>query len=189
MAVRDPCCLFPREKLDPANCWGILSFADTHSIEGFLHTCDELIVNHFADVLLSGGFLQLPYKTVDYLLSSSTPHHYKGDAWNAIMKWINYDLESREIFLCETVPRLSLCKAIEAGIRSSFFGEKELAPINSFRWLWGKHWNDLKLIEKNQVIGRQQWIDQLERWSVNILWTRVKLILMGSKPIIFHIHQ
>ncbi|XP_063799202.1 kelch-like protein 17 isoform X3 [Pseudophryne corroboree] len=79
--VRDACCKFLLSQLDPSNCLGIRSFADTHSCSDLLKSAHKYVLQHFVEVSKTEEFMLLPLKQLmkcvrlpllsrDFLMSS-----------------------------------------------------------------------------------------------------------------------
>ncbi|XP_041130246.1 kelch-like protein 17 isoform X3 [Polyodon spathula] len=60
--VRDACCKFLLSQLDPSNCLGIRSFADTHSCSDLLKSAHKYVLQHFVEVSKTEEFMLLPLK-------------------------------------------------------------------------------------------------------------------------------
>ncbi len=50
--IQDVCCEFLKRQLDPSNCLGIRSFADTHACRDLLRVADKFTQHHFQEVSL-----------------------------------------------------------------------------------------------------------------------------------------
>lgn len=99
-AVQGWCCEFLIKQLDPANCLGVRSFADTHSCKELFQASDEYIRNNFSKVVQTEEFLLLSSKDVEDLVSESTLNvSGEEDVYNAVFRWIEYDITSRKKFL------------------------------------------------------------------------------------------
>ncbi|XP_015786349.1 kelch-like protein 17 isoform X2 [Tetranychus urticae] len=95
--VREACCKFLLRQLDPSNCLGIRQFADAHSCEELHQTSDKFVVENFPAVAKTEEFLLLPYSEVEDLISSNHLNiHDENEVYNAVIRWVKYDLKSRE---------------------------------------------------------------------------------------------
>lgn len=98
--VQKECCEFLKSQLDPTNCFGMRSFADTHSCKELYQLSDEYIKNNFTRVSLNEEFLLLSPKDVEDLISEPTLNvPGEEDVYNALIRWIKHDIKARERFL------------------------------------------------------------------------------------------
>lgn len=68
LGVQNACCEFLEQQLDPSNCLGIRSFAETHGCEELRQAAEKYILKHFVDLVDSEEFLQLTSEDVESLI-------------------------------------------------------------------------------------------------------------------------
>ena len=66
--VQSACCEFLEQQLDPSNCLGIKTFAETHSCEELRKAAEKYILKHFVNLVESEEFLQLSSEDVESLI-------------------------------------------------------------------------------------------------------------------------
>ncbi|XP_040283096.1 kelch-like protein 17 isoform X4 [Bufo bufo] len=104
--VRDACCKFLLSQLDPSNCLGIRSFADTHSCSDLLKSAHKYVLQHFVEVSKTEEFMLLPLKQVlDLISSDSLNVPSEEEVYRAVLNWIKHDVDGRR----QHVPRLMKC--------------------------------------------------------------------------------
>ncbi|XP_064156837.1 kelch-like protein 17 isoform X2 [Anguilla rostrata] len=104
--VRDACCKFLLSQLDPSNCLGIRSFADTHSCGDLLKSAHKYVLQHFVEVSKTEEFMLLPLKQVlDLVSSDSLNVPSEEEVYKAVLSWIKHDTDGRR----QHVPRLMKC--------------------------------------------------------------------------------
>uniref|UniRef100_A0A7E4VEQ1 BTB domain-containing protein n=1 Tax=Panagrellus redivivus TaxID=6233 RepID=A0A7E4VEQ1_PANRE len=105
------CCEFLKNHLDASNCLGIRSFADTHSCRELYRTADAFMRSKMEDILKCEEFLQLPTHILCEILSLDELDVTEEHAFNAVMRWIEFDQEKRLPDLSKILEhvRLSLC--------------------------------------------------------------------------------
>ncbi|XP_044133478.1 kelch-like protein 17 [Bufo gargarizans] len=104
--VRDACCKFLLSQLDPSNCLGIRSFADTHSCSDLLKSAHKYVLQHFVEVSKTEEFMLLPLKQVlDLISSDSLNVPSEEEVYRAVLNWVKHDVDGRR----QHVPRLMKC--------------------------------------------------------------------------------
>ncbi|MGH0121154.1 UNVERIFIED_CONTAM: hypothetical protein FKN15_046399 [Acipenser sinensis] len=104
--VRDACSKFLLSQLDPSNCLGIRSFADTHSCSDLLKSAHKYVLQHFVEVSKTEEFMLLPLKQVLDLISSDNLNvPSEEEVYRAVLCWVKHDIDSRR----QHVPRLMKC--------------------------------------------------------------------------------
>jgi kelch-like protein 12 len=68
--VQKACCEFLEHQLDPSNCLGIKSFAETHSCEELKSAAETFIHKHFTEIVKSEEFMTLDAKDIINLIKS-----------------------------------------------------------------------------------------------------------------------
>ena len=66
--VQKACCHFLEEQLDPSNCLGIKTFAETHGCEELRKAAEKYILKHFVELVDSEEFMQLDNEDVVSLI-------------------------------------------------------------------------------------------------------------------------
>ena len=97
--VRDACCNFLKQQLDPCNALGILLFADTHHCQDLVKTAESYVLLHFVHVSQTEEFLTLSIDRIKFLLSSEiliVEEEYH--IFNALINWVKFDIENRKQF-------------------------------------------------------------------------------------------
>eukprot|EP00102_Acyrthosiphon_pisum_P018706 XP_016655916.1 PREDICTED: ring canal kelch homolog [Acyrthosiphon pisum] len=95
--VNEACCEFLQKELHPANCLGIKTLADLHSSTKLLTRSELYIQQNFSEVVKGDEFLSLSSEEVVKLISSdelSVPSEEK--VVECVIRWVKYDLDSRE---------------------------------------------------------------------------------------------
>ncbi|KAK7112668.1 kelch-like protein 2 [Littorina saxatilis] len=95
--VRDACCEFLQSQLHPSNCIGICDFADLHACADLLNYSLTYIEQHFTEVVHYDEFLSLSAERVAKLISSDRlTVSCEEQVYEAVMSWVNHDLQNRE---------------------------------------------------------------------------------------------
>lgn len=99
-AVKDSCVEFLQERLHPNNCLGILNFAETFSCESLSQAADAYAVHNFKHVINSEEFFSLPVEEMAKLIAREDLNiRSEEQVFEAVMKWIQKDVEDRKVFL------------------------------------------------------------------------------------------
>lgn len=96
-SVIQACCRFIQERLTLDNCWGIRSLADKFDCRDMLNNVNKFIEESFTKVVRADEYLLLPRQEIAKLLDDDAivvPN--EEVVFEALMKWINYDLENRK---------------------------------------------------------------------------------------------
>ncbi|XP_060055792.1 kelch-like protein 17 isoform X4 [Erinaceus europaeus] len=124
--VRDACCKFLLSQLDPSNCLGIRSFADTHSCSDLLKAAHRYVLQHFVDVAKTEEFMLLPLKQVLELVSSDSLNvPSEEDVYRAVLSWVKHDVEARR----QHVPRLMKCVRLPLLSRDFLLGHVDAESL------------------------------------------------------------
>uniref|UniRef100_T1IJD8 Kelch-like protein diablo n=1 Tax=Strigamia maritima TaxID=126957 RepID=T1IJD8_STRMM len=108
-AVRDACCTFLLRQLDPTNCLGIRSFADTHACKELHHHSHRYALNNFQEVVQTEEFLILSAHEVEELISSDQLNvSSEENVYSAIIAWIKHDLPNRIQYTAQMVQHARL---------------------------------------------------------------------------------
>ena len=94
--IQQACCVFLKKQLDPTNCLGIKSFADTHACTELLRVADLFTLHNFQDVIDSEEFLLLPVEQLCELISSDELNVIsEEDVFTSVMKWVRFNISER----------------------------------------------------------------------------------------------
>ena len=107
--IQEACCEFLKKQLDPTNCLGIRSFADTHACSDLLRVADMFAHHNFQEVMESEEFLLLPQdQLIDILSSDELNVVSEEQVYNATMKWIRYNIPERKGKIAEVLQHVRL---------------------------------------------------------------------------------
>lgn len=98
-SVKDACGRFLESRLNVKNCLGIQTLAETYACPKLWTTTNTFIYQNFLHVAESEEFMNLDEKQIQTLLQSdeiSVENEEK--VYEALVGWINYDLENRRPF-------------------------------------------------------------------------------------------
>ncbi|XP_068748404.1 kelch-like protein 12 isoform X2 [Montipora capricornis] len=94
--VQKACCKFLEQQLDPSNCLGIRSFAESHGCEELRYAAEKYILKHFVDLVQSEEFLQLSDDDVESLIKCDNLTVPSEEAvFEAVISWIKQDENKR----------------------------------------------------------------------------------------------
>lgn len=94
--VQKACCKFLEQQLDPSNCLGIRSFAESHGCEELRYAAEKYILKHFVDVVQSEEFFQLSSDNVESLIKCDNLTVPSEEAvFEAVISWIKQDENKR----------------------------------------------------------------------------------------------
>lgn len=97
---------FMQEHLNLNNCFSILSLADGHSFQALKSACTRFISANFVQACGSPAFLCLEKTLLEEVISKDDlVVTNEKDVFNAVVRWISYDLENRachfkDLFAC-----------------------------------------------------------------------------------------
>ncbi|XP_078353958.1 kelch-like protein 12 [Oculina patagonica] len=98
--VQKACCEFLEQQLDPSNCLGIKTFAETHGCEELRKAAEKYILKHFVDLVDSEEFLQLDNEDVVSLIKCDNLTVPSEEAvFEAVISWIKQDEKKRNDLL------------------------------------------------------------------------------------------
>ena len=101
--VSSACCTFMKTHLHPSNCIGIRTFAEQHGHDVLVACADNFVRNNFMDVIKCDEFMTITVNHLDSLLASADLNVTNEIVvYEAVIKWIKHDPESRR----EHLPRL-----------------------------------------------------------------------------------
>ena len=97
---------FLQEHLNLYNCFSILSVADEHSLQALKSSCTRFISANFVQASGTPSFLSLHKNLLEEVISNyDIEVTNEKDVFNAVVRWIRYDLDSRafhfkDLFSC-----------------------------------------------------------------------------------------
>lgn len=95
--VQSACCEFLEQQLDPSNCLGIKTFAETHSCEELRKAAEKYILKHFVNLVESEEFLQLSSEDVESLIKCDNLTVPSEEAvFEAVISWVKHDESKRK---------------------------------------------------------------------------------------------
>ncbi|CAB4000819.1 kelch 12 [Paramuricea clavata] len=98
--AKKACSEFLRNQLDPANCLGVKSFAETHHCGSLQQAAEKFIHKHFVDVIQCEEFLQLECNEVKELIQNDNITVPSEEVvFEAVMMWIKHNTEDRKEYL------------------------------------------------------------------------------------------
>ncbi|XP_074656230.1 kelch-like protein 12 [Tubulanus polymorphus] len=107
--LRNVCCQFLQAQIEASNCLGIQSFADVYSCVELETAARHYVERHFADVVRSDEFFQLPEsRLVELLKSESIQVEREEQIFEAAMSWIDWDPLRRAPNVCRVLPHVKL---------------------------------------------------------------------------------
>ncbi|GAB6019594.1 hypothetical protein CHUAL_014002 [Chamberlinius hualienensis] len=107
--VRDASCAFLQNQLHHSNCLGIRAFADLHGCHDLMRSAETFIEQHFVDVVESDEYLALSAAQVCQLVSSDFLSVTSEETvFEAVMRWVNFDLTNREDYLPHLIEHVRL---------------------------------------------------------------------------------
>lgn len=96
-SLKDRCTRFLQRMLTPSNCLGIESTALKYDCEALRDSATSYIRDNFIPISNSDEFMELDFKRLTDLVSSDdTKVDCEEQIFEAIMKWVNHDLENRK---------------------------------------------------------------------------------------------
>ncbi|KAI5236730.1 Kelch-Like Protein 4 [Manis pentadactyla] len=95
--VIEVCSKFLIKQLHPSNCLGILSFGDARGCTELLRVAHKYTMEHFIEVIKNEEFLLLPASELCKLLCSDDVNVPDEETiFNAVMQWVDYDVQARQ---------------------------------------------------------------------------------------------
>ena len=108
-SVKDACSRFLESRLNVKNCIGIQGLAETYACHKLYGVTNTFIFQNFTNVAENEEFLNLDNKQVEVLFQSdeiSVENEEK--VYEALLGWINYDLENRREFFVDLMEHIRL---------------------------------------------------------------------------------
>ena len=107
--VRDACCQYLQNQLDPSNALGILLFGDTHNCHDLVKNTEEYVLENFISISGKEEFLSLSYDRVKFFIGSGDlKTDDESNVYNALMSWIKHDVIRRKQYLFELLSLVRL---------------------------------------------------------------------------------
>lgn len=95
------CCQFLFKHLHPSNCLGIEEYSHLHSCDKLEADAHQFVLENFAAVCESEEFLELSaVRLMSYIASDLIEVRTERFVFEAVLKWVNFDLEKRRNSLC-----------------------------------------------------------------------------------------
>ena len=108
-SVRDACCKFLQTQLHPSNCLGIRRFADTHSCKELQSISNRFALDNFPAVVTTDEFVSISFEDLQSLVSSDNLNVTNEECvYQAVLRWIKYDLNGRKAFLGQLLQHVRL---------------------------------------------------------------------------------
>ena len=123
-SLKESCCQFLDKILKPSNCLSIFSIASRYGCDDLRERAKIMILQNFSSVMEGEEFLHLTFCEVFDLLSSDMLEIPNEDlVFQALMRWLNYDL-SRNIYFTELLD----C------VRLQFVSDSYLSSLNTAQY-------------------------------------------------------
>ncbi|XP_071824910.1 kelch-like protein 18 [Apostichopus japonicus] len=101
-AVKDACCEFLTARLDPNNCLGIYKFAQTLMCSSLCDASAKFLQRQFTDISYTEEFMALTHSEIrDILKRDDISVPGEELVFEALIRWLKYDIEERRLFLPE----------------------------------------------------------------------------------------
>lgn len=108
-AIVAACCDFLKQQLHISNCLGIEEFAMIHSCKKLQDEAHKFVLENFSSVVEGDEFLHLSLNRLkDYIASDWIEVQVEDTVYEAVMKWINYDIDERRSDLLELLEEVRL---------------------------------------------------------------------------------
>ncbi|KAK5965554.1 BTB domain-containing protein [Trichostrongylus colubriformis] len=111
--VKVLCCDFLKKGICVSKCLEIRGVAETYACQTLLHFANEFILLNFQHIISLEGFHHLLVEQVTELISSDVlVVRSEEQVFDAVIKWINFDLTTRKSLLSQLLQhvRLPLCQ-------------------------------------------------------------------------------
>lgn len=100
--VIETCCAFLKNTLHPSNCLGIEDFAEHHGCQKLQMAAEMYAQKHFLEVAQTDEFLAAtPEQVLRMLQSDSLNIATEKEVFDAVIQWIQHDIDSRNKWLPE----------------------------------------------------------------------------------------
>ena len=124
--IHNACARFMETQLDISNCIGIHYFAQIHNCDELRNKAKEHIEKNFTEVSQGEEFVSLTKDKVSEILSSNELNVEKEEVvFEALLKWVQYDQESRSDYIGDLLP------LVRFGLLNSKFVQETVAANNT----------------------------------------------------------
>lgn len=108
-AIVEACVEFLIQQLHPSNCLGIESFAQLHSCTDLQDKARQYALENFLSLVENDEFLDLSVeRLIEYVSNDLIDVRSEEDVFNAVIRWIEFDLEQRELHLSKLLEHVRL---------------------------------------------------------------------------------
>lgn len=108
-AIVDACCKFLTRQLHPANCLNIQLFAQMHSCKELEDNATKYALENFSSLVQFDEFLNVSLEKLLWFVSSDLIEiRNEETVYNAVMRWIKYDIEDRKKYLLQLLQEVRL---------------------------------------------------------------------------------
>ena len=98
-----------KSHLHPSNCIGIRQFAEQHGRQDLVHKVDQYIRDNFIDVVQSDEYSSMTASYLTELVASPDVNvTNECEVYEAIMKWVRYDVTLRRSHLTDLIGHVKL---------------------------------------------------------------------------------
>lgn len=108
-AIVDACCKFLQKELHPSNCLGIHLFAQVHCCVDLEENAYKYALENFSLLVQYDEFLELTFEKLIWFVSSDLIEvRNEETVYNAVIRWIKYDVEDRKRHILELLQQVRL---------------------------------------------------------------------------------
>lgn len=108
-AVKDACCTYLKNRLEPSSCLSVRAFADQYMCSSLVDAANKYIQNNFRAVALTQDFLSLPQSEVLEILSRDELYvNTEEQVFEAALSWIKHEEDQRMAVLPELMVKVRL---------------------------------------------------------------------------------
>lgn len=129
--VTQACCKFTQDRINVNNCWGIRNMADRLACLNLLAKVNAFIEDNFTEAKASEEFVELPFELMKELLADDELNIREDELVSAVLKWIEYDRETRYKYL-ETLFKLLRLGYISVDSMTYLCERNELVSTHSY---------------------------------------------------------
>ncbi|XP_070554278.1 kelch-like protein 8 isoform X2 [Ptychodera flava] len=107
--VARACCEFMKTHLHPSNCLGVRNFAELHGRTDLVKAADSYTFDHFLEVIQNDEFYNISGRHFGLILTSSNLNiESEQQVYEAMMKWVKYDVVMRQQHLPDLMSKIRL---------------------------------------------------------------------------------
>ena len=129
-SLKSKASLFLEESINVSNCLALESFASQYSCESLKQAAVTYCLEHFVAVAKSSDYQSLELRKVKELLSDDKINvPQEEEVYEAMIRWVKHDVESRESFLPELLKCLRFFSMSKYSLRQ-ILEEEELVKRN-----------------------------------------------------------